>query len=416
MKKKLALVLCAVLVLGMFFPGCGKREEPSPAHPAVLMDYVVDVGTITAVDEAAALKAMDTRSSQTPGGCSCVVTQVDGKNLVGRNMGLAITENTAFKFMLDMNQYRAIGIAYTSFRDLKFADVKANGVSKEFLQALPFIASDYLNEAGLYIETNMRNGESGFECTGTNPGAEVSVNAVGLPAYLASRCATVDEAVALVKSLNIWTPTEPVAWNFAFMLADAEGSYGLLEIAKDKVIFSPGRNGQANFYYAPEFAADAQYQTGEARYACINEGLENVKTQDQMLKQMQKVYYSQCYDLEHLHDCPFDIRSEFIESFPVDEAGNVNLENGSLLNCTSDWVLDDSHVDLTYDCIAAYVSSYFGAYRTDSGYDFAAIRADAKNHPDFWVSAYSFAVDCSAKTMKAHFWENTDITLDFSFR
>lgn len=205
-------------------------------------------------------------------------------------MDLAITENTAFKFVLDMNQYRAIGIAYTSFRDLKFADVKANGVTKEFMQALPFIASDYLNEAGLYIETNMRNGESGFECTGTNPGAEVSLNAVGLPAYLASRCAT------------------------------------------------------------------------------------------------------------------------------VDETGNVNLETGSLLNCTSDWVLDDSHADLTYACISSYVSNYFGSYRTESGYDFAAIRADATNHPDFWVSAYSFAVDCSAKTIKAHFWENTDITLEFSFQ
>lgn len=416
MKKKLAFILCAVMIVGIVFTGCGKNETPSPAHPEVLMDYVVDIGTISDIDEEAALKALEVTYARAPGGCTCVVTQVDGKNLVGRNMDLTISENTAFKFVLDMNKYKSIGIAYTSYRDLKFADIKENGITEDFKQALPFIASDYLNEAGLYIETNMRNGEEGYECTGTNPGAELSVNAIALPAYLTSRCANVDEAVALVRELNIWTPTEPVAWNFAFMLSDAEGNYGLLEIAKNQVIFSPGRNGQANFYYAPEFAADAKYQTGESRYACVNEGLESVKNQNQMLQQMQKVYYSQCYDVEHLRECPFDVRSEYIEVFPVDEEGNVNLDTGSLLNCTSDWILDNTRADTTYDWIAAYISAYFSDYLTDSGYDFAAIRANAENHPDFWVSAYSFAVDCSAKTIKAHFWEDTDTTLEFSFR
>lgn len=416
MRNKLRFVLVTVLALAMIFSGCGKREEPSPAHPAVLMDYVVDIGTITDLDETAAMKGLESQFSRSPGGCTCVVAQVDGKNLVGRNMDLALTENTAFKFMLDINQYRSIGIAYTAFRDVAFADIKENGVPEAFLRGLPYIASDYLNEAGLYIETNMRNTEAGFACSGTNPGAEVSMNAIGLPAYLTTRCATVDEAVALAQTLNLWTPTDPVPWNFAFMLADAQGNYGLLEIAKDQLIFSPGRNGQANFYYAPEFAADARYQTGEARFACVNEGLEAVKTQDQMLQHMQKVYYSQCYRADPLKDCSFDIRSEYIQSFPVDEEGNVNLETGSLVNCTSDWVLDDSHADLTYDCIAKYSSHYFGAYRRGSGFDLAAIRADAKQLPDFWISAYSFAVDCSAKTMKAHFWEDTDTTLEFSFR
>ena len=389
-------------------------EAASMDHPVVLTDHLVDVGTITEFDEAVAMNKLEER--YLGGGCSCVVTQVGGKNLVGRNMDLSLSENTAFKFVLDINEYKAIGITYSPFmKGITFEEVVAGGVPEGIRAVFPYNATDYLNEAGLYIENNMRNTEEGYVNHGTNPDSDIKIFSASIPAYVATRCKTVDEVVELVKTLNVYTAENPVPWNFCFTIADAEGNYGVLEIAKDKVSFLPGQNGQANYYLTPEFAKDAKFSSGKSRFAVLNEGLDKVTSPEQMLKHMEKVCYSQCYNADHLREATFDIRSEFAHTFPVNAEGNYDPENGSDENCTTAWITDDSRIDEVYEMICQYMQDNYGKYYTDGVCNFDAIRADAKNLPDYWVSAYSLAVDCSAKTMTARFWEDTTNNLVFSF-
>lgn len=443
MKKTIAILLAVVMVFAL--AACGKTEAPQKAeentaaeeavtaeepviaeepvteaasmeHPVVLADHLVDVGTITDVDEEYVLNYFVEKSLGISGGCTCVVAQVDGNNLLGRNMDLSLSENAAFKFVLDINEYKAIGIAYFPFmKGVVFDDVVANGVPEAARAILPYTATDFLNEAGLYIETNMRNAEEGYKNSGTNPDSDILLCNSCIPAYVATRCRTVDEAVELLKETSIYTSEASVPWNFCFTIADAEGNYGLLEIAKDKVSFLPGQNGQTNFYVTPEFAEGARFNCGESRYAVLHEGLDQITTSEQMLEHMEKAFYSQCYNADHLREAAFDIRSEFVHTFPVDDEGNYNEENGSVENCTTAWMTDDSRIDEVYDLIRRYVEDNYGKYCADGRYDFDAIRADAKNLPDFWVSAYSMAVDCAAKTMTVRFWEDTTNNLVFSF-
>ncbi len=130
---------------------------------------------------------------------------------------------------------------------------------------------------------------------------------------------------------------------------------------------------------------------------------------------MEKVNYSQCCCIDTLRSCPFDIRSEFVASYPVNDNGNFDMENGSYENCTEKWITDDSRADLVYNIIENADASYFNEYVIDGKLDINSIRENEEINSILWMSAFSLAVDCSAKTITAHFWENTENTYKFTF-
>lgn len=104
-----------------------------------------------------------------------------------------------------------------------------------------FFTNDVMNEKGLYIEADMREGQpesTGIaHSTGTNPDAEVSMSFPALVRYLGERCATVDEAVELAKSLNVYGMiTDHLNWCGGYLIADASGHYGVLELVNNKLI------------------------------------------------------------------------------------------------------------------------------------------------------------------------------------
>lgn len=130
------------------------------------------------------------------------------------------------------------------------------------------------------MEVNMRfyepdkNGKPVFASSGTNPKSKDRVSVVMLPRYIASRCATVDEAVALAKKLDIYSIQAPgMNWSLCFMMADATGNYGLLEIAQNKVSFLKKQPAQANFYVTKSFNKQQHYKAGLGRYATIMNGV-----------------------------------------------------------------------------------------------------------------------------------------------
>lgn len=415
-KRLFSFIILPLLLL----TACNDTQTTmSNLKPHRIIDYVIDLGVITNFNENAAINVMKEKFFPNKSGCSAIVTQVNGKNLVGRNCDISVSESPIIKFILDINQYKTMGLMYPVFEDnTKYEYLLNNGLDEYLQSVVPYAGSDYLNEKGLYIEMNMRNPEVGYEVNSTNPASNIDLYVVCFPAYAATRCANVNEAVELAKTINFYNNIDDEnvpSWNYGFTLADAEGNYGVLEIAKNKVIFTPKYNGQANFYIADELKQDAKYQCGESRFQILNENLEQVKTQSDMLKHMEKTYYSYVQTTTDPDKTPFDIRSEWTEYFPVNEQEEIDEVNGETQNCTTEWLLNDSRKDEIYELIKESNQQCYGEYlNADGTWNLAKLRQNFGLMDDFWMSMYSCAVDCNEKTMKIRFFEDNTKELEFS--
>ena len=109
---------------------------------------------------------------------------------------------------------------------------------------LPFLSLDVLNSECLNMEVNMRyaeyypTGQSKFECSGTNPASKERIYAGIIAHCVAENCKNVKEAIEYLKPLDIYTSKGgDFPWNFGYVLADASGNYGVLEIAENNVSF-----------------------------------------------------------------------------------------------------------------------------------------------------------------------------------
>lgn len=414
MKKPLFLLSITPLVL---LTACNANKA-SMDHPRRLFDYVVDIGTITEFDEQTTLDMLKERFLHTKTGCSSIVTQVDGHNLVGRNMDMTVSEAPIIKFTLDINEYKAIGLTYPVYEeDNEYNYILNNGLSDYLRNVSPYVAPDYLNEEGLYIETNMRSYEVGLDVTSTNPTSNIDIFLMSFPAYASTRCKNVNEVVELANKVNLYTSgleDEIPPWNYAFLLADAEGNYGLMEVANNKVIYLPNQNGQANYYVADEFKQNAKFQCGEPRYNALNKDLDKVKTQDDMLKHMENSYYSYVQGTSNLINAPYDIRSEWAECLPINEQGEIDLDNGSLENCTTEWVMDPSRKEELLSIIEESNQECYGEFLNEDGtWNIQILREAYGEIDDFWISMYSVAVDCNNKSMKIRFFEDSRKELIF---
>lgn len=328
--KKSNKLLIVLLIIAIFIVGfiivIGKKiydKVQDEKNLTKVFDYVYDLGTYDKLNYSYAKEFYKDQNDNWGGKCTAVAKNLDdGTTLVGRNMDLNISNKAAYIFRTKIDGcHETINLAYT-FRDFSpdNKEIEEKGLSKEFRDLVPFIADDVLNDAGLYIEINMRHGElnedgsSRFSCSGTNPDSDERVHVFMLPRYVGEHCATVEEALEYVKTLDLYT--KDGYWNYCFMIADATGRYGVLEIAQNKLYWNEGANAQANFYVTPELNAIQDFKIGLGRYETVTNGIKDVTNEDDMLDLMKKVNYYNYYSPEI---CSFDIRSELSgELIPLD--------------------------------------------------------------------------------------------------
>ena len=358
------------------------------------------------------------------GGCTAVGKTTSNGLLIGRNMDLFITNKPSFIVRTNVEGLKkTFGLAYSYNRGEDYELAKVHGVNPELYKLIPFLQTDVLNEDGFYIEINMRyadydeNGDSIFSCSGTNPG-KFRINSFLLPQYLGSRCSTVDEAVAMATNdLDIYTPmSESMDWNFCFMMADASGKYGIMEIAKNKVVFNeaietdsvnmPLGACQANYYITPEFNAEQRMKSGVGRVDYLRNLWGEIDSEQEMFVAMLGVSYFQNY----LDYCQFDNRSEFIGIY--DEDGEIFIGDK-----TPD-IVDGEKVVWDYEYVTnpdnqehvkaymAWINSRILTRRADDTY---------KEIGQFWESTYTMVVNPSQRTMFVRFNENNKNMLYFKF-
>lgn len=333
--------------------------------------------------------------SGNPGGCSAFAkTLENGDTVVARNMDFYISNKPAFIVRTkEKNKYETMGVAYYD-QFIPDADVvEKSGIPKIIYSMLPLFCQDVMNDQGLYVEVNMRyseydpTGELMFTDTHTNPKSAIRTCIAGINTQLCQNCATVKEAVEYVKKLDIYSPqSDDMQWNFCYLIADATGDYGLLEVADNKVYFLDKEQIQTNFYVEEELYAKQRMKCGVGRYELIKAGIDDVKTEADMFELINSVSYAQSY----IYDtCKFDARSEYIGENP---------------GWDYYYVIDEKNQDE----VKKYLDEVSETYKKMS-------RQELKDDGTYWESSYTNIANCTNKTMKVRFYEDDSNIVDLSF-
>lgn len=394
-KKVVAGVVTGVMVATTLMTGCAATTVNDNVKVNVALDHVIDAGTYTVLDNEGANKHLAEKYDFWIGGCTAAATTTEnGETLVGRNMDLYISDKPAFVCRTEVpGEYKTVGVGYTNMSGGSFDEVVANGIPKDMHKMLPYLCTDVLNEKGLYCEINMRNGEvyadgtTKFGCDGTNPEAEVRACTTIIPRLVCQNCATVKEAVDYLKTINFYTPAVTgLNWNFCFIMADATGDYGLVEIAENKISFIEKQHAQANFYITKEFADKEDYKCGLGRYETVMNGIEDVKNEKDMFDLINKVTYFQAYFPDK---CQFDWRSE-----------NVALRP----NWTTEYVMDEANREEVKAAVNE-VGDKLG--------EMTRKEMESENH--YWESILTTVTNCNNKTMTIRFFEDDSRVLELGF-
>ena len=405
--KKIASLMVGLLL-------CGCTAFASEAAPVVektaavttvaadhapakqVFDYVYDLGVYTSLNEELGKAAVGNRFGNDSGKCTAVAkTLPNGDTVVGRNLDFYITHNPAYIIRtkgID-GLYDTIGLSYAHVGYPNNEYVKANGLPKQLREQLPFASTDVLNEKGLYAEVNMRYDEPGkdgkplFASSGTNPKSKERISVTMLPRYLVSRCATVDEAVALAKKIDIYSIKAPgMNWSLCMLMADATGNYGLLEIAQNKVSFLKKQPAQTNFYITKPWYKQQHYKSGVGRYETVMNGVKDVKNDEDMFKLIKKVSYFQA---NFPDTCQYDARTEFV----VDNS-----------KWTTDYVLDPKNQEE----VKAMMQE--GAAKLSK-----MTREEIMDNGTYWESVFTNLVNCNKKTITVRFFEDENRVMTLGF-
>lgn len=351
-----------------------------------IFNQVYDAGTYKEIDYTFAEKVLAEKYDG-KGGCTCVMKRTDdGQMLIGRNMDLTMTDRSAYIVRTEVEGcYKTMGISYVFSMGPLEKDMEDEQIPDQFGKLLPLVCCDVMNEKGLYVEINMRTGENEedgslrFSCRGTNSAAPTRVCATCLSRYVCEHCADIEEALEYIHhELNLYTPLKGDCWNFCFMMADASGRYGLLELAQDQISWLEGQQAQTNFYVTPAFGAVEDYKAGIGRYETVMAGLADVHDEKDMYRLINQVSYRQIY----YEDPGFDIRSEFVGMKP---------------HWTTDYVMAEENQAEIQEKIDECIR-FFAEHS----------RKEIQEAEKYWESIFTVVGNCSKKELLVRFFQDEE--------
>ena len=446
-----------------------------------LGNYVIDVDEHTHFDFDKALafsnKRYDKWAKLPVGGCSALGTRTEnGEVLIGRNLDLTVSQFPCY--ITHVNpvggfKYKTINFTYDElFTEGDTYEVLLNKgkINEEYYNALPLLASDSFNEKGLYLEYNMRAYEEYMICSGTNPDSQNRICTISLPFVVASNCATVKEALDYIRNyVNVYTMLdESVAsgWNLCFMIGDAVGEYGLIEIARNEIMYLPYQHGQGNYYVTPKWNVLSKGQSGYGRLQFGIEHIDKVQNEEDMAELMKKIMWrNEILNIEyakrdaHGHiqfsdkygNPSLDWRSDNVNLIPVNEEGKyvdiyaekptaeavllksykkaseriknrkplkgdeekAALYNKYLSRSGLYWASDDANFEeLQKGLIDYYKHSGIKAMLEEY---YKGNEKPLRYNSNIWTTALSISVNCTKKRLTVKFWEQPDTVLVWQF-
>lgn len=333
---------------------------------------------------------------ENPAKCTAVATKDEnGHLIVGRNLDFNVSNKGIMLFHTKQEGlYETIGAA--NFAGLgDDADVIIEkGIPKWYYDLIPDMAADVMNSEGLYIEQNERMGEFDddmkliWACEGTNKNAEVTLSDINIPQYFCERCKNIEEAIELAKNINIYSFIGMgITTNFAYLMADATGRYGVLEIMDDKICWLEGQPISTNFYLSEEYGPKARFGQGQSRYKMVEELLPSVKNLDDMKDMMMKLTYSQYLFPDR---CQYDCRYEFANEF-------------------NNWTVEDIENPDNQEELMRLI-------RERGDWSVGKTRAEIAEKIVYFETVYTNLVDCNDKVFRLVIRENPDKEVIWGFK
>lgn len=406
--------------------------------------------------------------------CTALGTQANnGDVIIGRNLDLTVSQLPCYITHVKHRKYDTLNFTYDEMNDkaIRYDALLYRGaIEPELYNALPMLASDSMNERGLYIEYNMRCYEQQLYCSGTNPGCPVRICTISLPFAVASNCATVEEALQYMKNqLDLYTLVDQSAasgWNLCCMIGDAEGNYGLIEIANNEIRYLPRQHGQGNYYIFPAYNSISRDQSGYGRLQFGLERIDRVQNDRQMAALMEQVMwrneiltvpYAYRDRQGHIHFCAdpehkipaLDWRSDNVKLIPVNAEGKyIDVEDCTpeakrvreykqcyeryLADCTDErnrigyqryreyldrsdlvWAQTDAHFEaLQRGLIRHYTEN--GAFEKLVRY-YAGDEKPLRDDSLIFTTALSFSVNCTQRRLTVKFWENPTTVMTYQW-
>ena len=254
-----------------------------------------------------------------------------------------------------------------------------------------------MNEKGVYIEGNMRNAESekltGLkECIGTNPGAKIRVSPGALIRFLGERASSVEEAVALAKTVDVHSlKSGTLDWNAGIYIADSTGKYGILELVNNELVWLPGEQLHTNFFLGKGYRDRALYGSGLGRYEVLKAGRDAVQTEEDMAHLMSLVQYSKSLNPD---TCPFDVRSEYTGT----HIPGINKEGEKLTDVQA---LSEENREILMQIINKEM-------KTERAKGLATLKKEGQ----LWYSIWQVVANCNRRNIHAMFFEDPTLVFD----
>lgn len=430
-----------------------------------LGNYVIDVNEYNEVHQDLAIDYINNKYDGWQTSCTaCATRNEKGEVIIGRNMDVNISQCPCYISHTTSTKYKTVGFTYSSLGKYKYEELLALGeIDEEYYNAIPFLASDVMNSEGLFIEANMREPEDYFDNSGTNPGKPRACTYM-IPALVAQNCATVAEALELIQNdYDFYTMhnNSPVnGWNYAFVIGDATGEYGLIEIAHNQVSYLSHCHGQGNYYQTPKWNAVQTKATGYGRFAVLDENLYTISTEQDALELMKKamwknelLYTEYAYrdekGLIHFVDDQgneiLDWRSDFTNDITVDENGkyvektgfeegynayknalatgdkesvekyksDFNKHSEYLSRSTSAWVNNDDNFEMVQKAV---INSHKNSEIIDKLIEYYnGNEQPLRDDGSIWTTSFSFGVNCAKKHVILKLWEREDVIYEYQW-
>ena len=296
-------------------------------------------------------------------GCTSMVKRNSkGEVIFGRNMDLDITQSVAFVFKTTYGKYTNFCVSYLPNFYVPYAELqKLDEIDEDIQNVLPFWSSDCINEKGLYIEMNMRERTDRLTSHGIHsirgettrndgtPWSELRACQHAIPLLASQNCATVSEVVEFLKNSYDWYAVGSLAAasdsNMGFLVGDATGEYGLIEMAEDEINYIPYQYGQANFYITPRWRSIETCGAGEGRLDMVSKVIRPVETLDEAMNAMKPIMwknetlwvgesyrakdkahpnpYNQIVFVDDKGNPQMDWRNEYVAKWPVLDDGRM---------------------------------------------------------------------------------------------
>lgn len=428
--KKFVLISSTLLLL---FSSCKPKESLSWSCEPVKYEnftdygnYVIKVDPYNTYDMEKGIKLLNANYDHInkPACTATAKRNSKGEVLIGRNLDITISNCPMYISEANYGKYKAVLFSYLGSLLYEYEELlKQKRLPDEFIDILPLLSTDSFNEKGLFIEANMREPDERFACSGTNPGGK-RITSGAVTTLVATNCATVKEAIEYIKQFDFYTMNDggPLSnWNYAFIIGDATGEYGLIEIARNEVSYLPYQNGQGNYYLTPKWNAIEHHGSGYGRLEIVNENLMNIQTEKEMLDNMKR-----CMWTNSLLYAQYSYRDEDGKIKFVDDKGNAALDFRSDVSELAYGKEGYSTADLLDDTKFEEVKEKFLTKlneKTADGYSLYekivmyenGTEKPLRDDGSIWTTGLSYGVNCKKRHLYLKFWQNDNLIYELQW-